>query len=268
MAGRDRLTLVVLALLALGMVSAIPAAGRQTSTLTLRAVFETTVAEADCPPETPAGRPGEVICLRMGGSAPVSGLGEVAQSHPFVRIENAAGCPPAASHRVPGFSARFEVATKGSIDLVVPMPVPCISFDEVLRLSRPFSVSGGSGAYSGASGAGTLRVVFAPGAVGTSNVTHTWEVTLTVSNLDFDVNRPTLAGATSRVVRVRKGVRSVPVTFRVTARDDRDGARPVACKPRPGSRVRLGRTRVTCSATDASGNVAQATFAITVRVRR
>jgi hypothetical protein len=169
---------------------------------------------------------------------------------------------------VPGFSARLEVASKGTIDVLVPQPAPCISFDEVLRLSRPFSVVGGTGLYAGASGAGTLAVVFAPGAVGASNVTHTWQGALTVANVDFDVTRPALSGAATRKVLVRKGVRWVRVAFRVTAVDDRDGSRAVVCRPRSGSRFKLGRTRVACSAADTSGNVAQATFTVTVRARR
>jgi hypothetical protein len=39
-------------------------------------------------------------------------------------------------------------------------------------------------------------------------------------------------------------------------------------RPRSGSRFRVGRTRVTCSATDTSANTRKATFTVTVKPRR
>lgn len=50
-----------------------------------------------------------------------------------------------------------------------------------------------------------------------------------------------------------------------TATDDTDPSPSVACDPASGSSFALGTTTVTCTATDASGNAAQATFAVTVR---
>jgi HYR domain len=48
------------------------------------------------------------------------------------------------------------------------------------------------------------------------------------------------------------------------ARDD-GAAVAVKCRPRSGSFFRRGRTSVTCSATDANGNTATATFVVTVK---
>lgn len=64
-------------------------------------------------------------------------------------------------------------------------------------------------------------------------------------------------------VRARKAGH-VRVRFTVTAQD---AARtvPVTCTPRSGSLYKRGRTKVTCSATDASGNTATATFVVTVK---
>jgi hypothetical protein len=44
--------------------------------------------------------------------------------------------------------------------------------------------------------------------------------------------------------QAEEGAKSARVTFQVAAQDDRDGALPVTCTPRSGSRFRIGRTRV------------------------
>jgi hypothetical protein len=54
------------------------------------------------------------------------------------------------------------------------------------------------------------------------------------------------------------------VAFAPTAVDQIDGPRPVSCLPTSGSTFPVGRTDVTCSATDASGNRTDATFPVTV----
>lgn len=124
--------------------------------------------------------------------------------------------------------------------------------------------------YAGASGSGTvsqLMLFFGtdpPGLPGRD----TWEGTLVVPGLEFDVTPPTLSGARGKTVRAPKGATAARVTFSMTAQDAVDGALSVACFPRSGSRFRLGRTVVTCSATDTSGNVARARFAIVVKPRR
>ena len=56
--------------------------------------------------------------------------------------------------------------------------------------------------------------------------------------------------------------------FRVSALDETDGAITVSCRPATGSRFKVGRTIVTCSATDRSGNSGRARFTVTVRARR
>ena len=92
-----------------------------------------------------------------------------------------------------------------------------------------------------------------------------WTGALTVPGLEFDLTSPTLAGATNKTVRAKKGAKSARVTFKVTAQDGADGVVPVGCNPRSGSRFKIGRTRVTCSSTDSSANTAKASFTVTVR---
>jgi len=57
------------------------------------------------------------------------------------------------------------------------------------------------------------------------------------------------------------------VTFAVSASDDVDPAPVVACTPASGATFPLGDTTVACTATDASGNVASASFDVHVRDR-
>jgi hypothetical protein len=55
------------------------------------------------------------------------------------------------------------------------------------------------------------------------------------------------------------------VTYAVTASDDQDGALPVSCTPPSGSVFAVGVTTVSCTATDAGGNVTVVTFPVTVK---
>jgi hypothetical protein len=57
------------------------------------------------------------------------------------------------------------------------------------------------------------------------------------------------------------------VSFRVRAKDNRDGKVGVRCAPRSGSFFPLGRTKVTCRAHDRAGNRAVKRFTVRVRHR-
>lgn len=95
-----------------------------------------------------------------------------------------------------------------------------------------------------------------------------WTGSLSVPGFEFDVTPPVLSGARSRTVRAPKNAKRFRVAYAVTARDAVDGVVPVACKPRSGSRFKLGRTLVRCLATDSSANSASKSFAITVKKSR
>ena len=58
------------------------------------------------------------------------------------------------------------------------------------------------------------------------------------------------------------------MTFEVTATDDLDGSVAVSCRPKSGSRFKVGKTSVRCEATDWSGNTGRAAFTVTVKRRR
>jgi hypothetical protein len=55
------------------------------------------------------------------------------------------------------------------------------------------------------------------------------------------------------------------VTFNASAYDAIDRVVPVSCEPPSGSELPIGRTTVTCKATDHSGNTATKSFVVTVR---
>ena len=92
--------------------------------------------------------------------------------------------------------------------------------------------------------------------------------TLVVPGLQFDLAAPTINGAVDKKVRVALRAKVVRVTYAVTAQDVVDGVVPVRCLPRSGSPFDVGRTIVTCSATDMSGNTSSARFIVSVVRRR
>jgi hypothetical protein len=195
---------------------------------------------------------------------PFPGLGQVSAVYCAGIVSGARSGCAGANTRLVAYRTRLTIAGKGDVDVLVP-DGPCVSGDLWLNPGvQTFNVTGGTGVYAGAAGSGTL--VRSLGAL-TENGrtgTETWTGTLEVPGLEFDLTPPALTGATSKSVKAKKGAKSARVTFQVTAQDDRDGSVPVTCYPKSGFRFPLGRTRVSCSATDTSANTASATFTVTV----
>ena len=141
-----------------------------------------------------------------------------------------------------------------------------------MSLSDGQSGSGGDvhdhgrlGGVRRASGGGTVEI-HSSGATGGG--TDIWTGTLIVPGYSFDLTPPTIMGVKNRTVRVPRRAKRARVKYSVTAVDDVDSDVPVSCRPRSGSRFRVGHTRVTCSATDTSANIRTATFTVTVKPRR
>ena len=129
---------------------------------------------------------------------------------------------------------------------------------------QEFTITGGIGSFAEASGRGTVAGRAIGMGVGSERLTGTLEV----PGVTFDLTPPVISGATNKTVKAKEGAKSARVTFRVTAQDDTDGVVPTRCRPQSGSRFQLGRTRVTCAATDSSANTVTAAFRITVRATR
>ena len=231
-------------------------------TLALRAELSMkSLRDTACPPTFPT----SVECHARTGEGAVRGLGQVTQTYSYNTTVAAPECGGLV--KVLGHTAIFAVANKGDIYLQVDDAPHCFSPDAGLRATQTFTVTGGTGTYAGASGSGRVERSASFTDIGAIGV-DTWSGTLTVQGLEFDLTPPTLVGAASKTVRIPKKATRARVAYNVTATDNADASIPVACKPRSGARFRYGRTRVTCTATDSSGNTARASFAITVKRRR
>jgi hypothetical protein len=232
-------------------------------TLEFRAEVPVRYPSAACPPGTPP----LFECFARTGDTTVPGLGAAHVSYAYVLESAPAGCPPqlgADVLRLPAATARLVVAGKGEIYFSTA-GTGCLARAGTLRSSEAFTITGGAGAYVGASGGGTLASQ--SNGPPSSNGFDTWSGTLVVPGTQFDLTAPAISGTTNKKVRIGRRAERVRVTYSVVARDDVDGVVPVSCNPRSGSPFAVGRTRVACSATDKSANKANAGFTITVRRR-
>jgi hypothetical protein len=212
----------------------------------------------------PAGTPATTNCYRTVSVGPelFPGLGKVTTGYTLVYDDFRSACGRVHA-QIP-----ILVAGKGEIDLTT-RSTACITPDDVTRFPPiEVTVSGGSGRYAGASGSGVLdyKNIFVPPSTGRNSIA--WTGTLNVAGLTFDTTPPQIAGATSKVVKTRLAA-GARVRYSVSASDATDGPVPAACLPHSGRVFRVGRTTVTCTTVDNSGNTATARFVITVkRVRR
>jgi len=231
-----------------------PQAGTATGLLTFEAVLAMTSTPGPCPTGSP---PGADFCAARTGGGAVRGLGRVSERYTLFVQEG--DCD-----RVFETTVRLEIADKGELQLAVERyGGECVSSS--LNLSRGFTITGGSGIYAGASGGGAVKHQATATMSGGSAGTDTWTGTLNVPGLEFDVTPPTLSGAVNKTVRAPKASKRVRVIYRVIASDAVEGSVPVSCKPRSGSRFKIGRTFVACSATDTSANATTGRFSVLVK---
>ena len=233
---------------------------KASGTLDLNAALRLRSVVGDCPSGVSAS-----TCSERTSTGPSAGLGQVTATYAFLLETGPPSCATGLS-RARSYPVRFSVASKGEIHFQLAAGAECLSEGNgaARQQTQTFTVTRGTGIYAGASGTGTVKRGLATTSYGSFG-SETWTGTPTVPGFDFDVTQPALAGATNKTARARKGAKSAPVVFRVTAKDDHDGTLPVACIPRSGSRFKLGRTRVTCATIDSSANTAKASFTVTVR---
>jgi hypothetical protein len=246
-------------------IAASPVAGSTVATETLNMNTSLSlVSKAGC---AAVGIATDCAVRTVGG--PFPGLGNVTGSYEWPADAGSSACP-AGLGKALAYPIRLEVAGKGAIDVAVSDGAACIVLESVKTQTQSFTVTGGSGIYAGASGSGTLeRALGQSRDDGSRSGVETWQGTLNVPGLEFDVVAPTFVGAKSRTVVAPRRAKRVRVRFAVTATDDVDGLVTVTCRPRSGTRFRIGRTtRVNCSATDTSANAGTASFRITVRRHR
>jgi hypothetical protein len=200
-------------------------------------------------------------CFTRTGTGKTPGLGSVAEKYDWAYRIGPPTCPGNLSTPL-ATTGSLLAAGKGDLHVALADGAQCVEM-EPHQMPQDFTITGGTGAYEGASGSGHVERALS-GGIGTER----WVGTLVAPNAEFDLTPPTLAGATAKTVRAPKGAKSVRVTYKVTANDAVDGAVATSCEPRSGSRFKVGRTPVTCSASDSSANAATAKFQVTVRPSR
>jgi hypothetical protein len=257
--------------LALALTATAAGAGRRAAdSLNLHANLDVRASRASCPVSAPAA----ATCYAVRGSGSIRGLGQVTDRHMVFTVGAVDGSDTACA--VVSFSSDvLTVAGKGQIDSAIAVAPGCGG------IPTGFTVTGGTGDFAGASGSGT----FVPDIVKAGHWSEingddtipddddilfawhadTWSGTLGAPGHTFDLTPPVISGATSRTTTAPRAATRVRVRFTVKARDAVDGPVPVSCRPRSGRLFAIGRTRVTCTATDSSANRATARFTIAVR---
>jgi hypothetical protein len=218
------------------------------------------------PVTCPAGTPATTACHGNTSAHAnlIRGLGKVTMGSYTLVLDDFASACTRVHAQIP-----IVIAGKGEIDLAMPTS-GCITPDQLASRFPPIevTVSGGSGLYAGASGSGVLNFQTHITGPEMGRATITWPGTLNVAGLNFDTTPPQIAGAKSKTAKTRKAA-GTRVGYSVSAADATDGKVPVTCRPKSGKVFRVGRTTVTCTAVDSSGNTATKRFVITVkRVRR
>jgi hypothetical protein len=146
-----------------------------------------------------------------------------------------------------GCTSRMQVTSEEPSHVTIVAPtVPGLDYDLTVAYGRtlsPIGVSDGS------------------------STTDSTIVTFRLDVEDADATPPTLAGMPAGLDLVTDDPAGTVLEYAMpTATDDLDPAPAVACDPAPGDHVLLGVTTVTCTATDASGNSASATFEVVVHL--
>ena len=217
--------------------------------------LQSSFAPKACPPGTPEA----VSCFDLAAKTVVPGLGTASFAYALKvdRTDPAGKCSAWTVSDGTITSPKGTIAFGGkSVDC--PSIVEGTGATVQLRLI-------GDGPFKGGSGVATA--VYASANLLTSKIDSHWTGTFTVPNYSFDTTPPTINGAATKTIRVRKG-HSVRVSYSVSAQDAVDGGVPVTCTPASGSVFRVGRTRVTCTATDTSGNTASTSFFVVVKRRK
>jgi hypothetical protein len=255
---------VVVLALGIGLVAAASAAASRAAgsdTLQLSSAFlkgQSPNALITCP----SGAPANSQCWSIDSAGVVQGLGSVAESGVLIVDDVHTTCEK--WHGTPVLTA----AGKGTIQLSLQGP-PCISDPNgngASGVSMTLTVTGGTGPYANASGTGTDVTDDASG-IGLSG-SDTLSGTITAPNTTFDLTPPVISVKVKKAIRAPKRAKRIRVHYAASALDAVDGAVLVKCTPKSGSKFKVGRTHVTCKATDSSANTATKRFTVAVKRRR
>lgn len=188
--------LVLPATAALTGVLAAAAAGESAGTLNLTATLPLTYVRVDCPPDVPNDGRG---CRDMTGRVRVRGLGIVAVKELMSPVNRT---------DVTG-SGTLTMGARGSISF---------TFGGTFRLGS-YSITGGTGAYAGATGSGTIHGI----AVGDPNkppgqelFPQQWSGTVIAPATEFDTTPPQLSVGKAVVKRTGPGRYRIRIPFRAS----------------------------------------------------
>ena len=109
---------------------------------------------AACPSGAPADASG---CRARTGKGSFSGLGSVSETYTWFYRLGPPTCPTTDVGKPLATSGRLVVAGKGEIIFALADGKRCVEEEPMRNESQDFAITGGTGAYSGASGSGTLR---------------------------------------------------------------------------------------------------------------
>ena len=248
-------TLTCLVVVAAGVFTASTTA--RADTLRFDSIFPAPFSQTDCRPGVPA----TTFCYPASASPVLRGLGKTSMA--WTIEEDLRDLDRNCTHAT---IARLQivVAGKGEIDLSAGSE-GCQPYPDPQALS--YTVLGGSGAYAGATGSGSIVFLSHTEPPLRREIKMKLSGSIDVPGLTFDTTAPVFGPIKSRVVEA-SSVRGARVRYSVRATDAVDGSVAVSCRPRSGALFRIGRTRVTCSATDGSGNIAATGFTVTVTKRR
>jgi hypothetical protein len=248
----------MLVVAAAACVLAVVAASAHADTLSLDALFKAPFRVAGQGTACGPSIPGETFCYPAAATPTIAGLGKTTVA--WTTLEDRSDPSPDCAH------AKIDplpivVLGKGEIDLAAQSS-GCQPYADPQALA--YTVVGSSGIYTGAAGSGTFTLLSHTEPPSPRVVYVELSGTISVPGLSFDTTKPVLSRLKNLVAKTtsRRGKR---VRFTVTATDAVDGSVPVTCSPPPGSLFHVGRTRVSCKAVDASGNIVTGRFTVTVR---
>jgi hypothetical protein len=257
-------TLIALLVAAVALpIGASAAADRSSGTLNVNTTISTGYRLGqNCPPGTP---PTTEECIIFTGAGGIPGLGRATVT--YVKSFDETICP---GQVVGQRTSLIDVAGKGQLKVAMDFPY-CANRAPNSTVHRGTVVEG-TGMFAGASGslqiASTVEAPRCSASGCWGPASDTWTGNVSVPGLAFDLTAPVLQGARPKSVKAPKKAKSVRVRYSVTAQDDMGGSMPANCLPRSGSRFKVGRTKVNCTAEDTSANVATASFTVTVKRAR
>jgi hypothetical protein len=119
--------------------------------LSLRAELRLVSNLGACPPGVTA-----FACAARTGTGPVSGLGSVSEAYAWAADVGPPSCA-AGFGKALGSVVRFVVAGKGEIHFTLAEGVQCVDQEAVRTQTQTFTITGGTAAYAGASGSGSVE---------------------------------------------------------------------------------------------------------------